>query len=50
MPNYRLQACHEAHAALRQGVATLTLRKALAAPCYALWDEEQGRMVRFPTK
>ncbi len=48
VPNYRLQACHEAHAVLREGVATLTLREALAAPCYALWDEEQERMVRFP--
>ncbi len=50
VPNYRLQACHEAHAVLREGVSTLTLREALAAPYYALWDEEQGRMVRFPKR
>ena len=49
VPNYRLQECHEAHAAL-SGVTALTLWQALLAPCYALWDEERGRMVRFPTR
>ena len=38
------------HVEVSRGVATLTLREALAAPCYALWDEDQGRMVRFPAK
>ena len=48
IPNYRLQACHEAVPALAEGVTTLTLREALHAPSYALWDEDHGRMVRFP--
>ena len=47
MPNYRLQECHEARPELG-AVTTLTLWEALLAPCYALWDEEGGRMVRFP--
>jgi len=46
MPNYRLQECHEARPELGT-VTTLTLWEALLAPCYALWDEEKGRMVRF---
>ena len=46
MPNYRLQECHEARPELGV-VTTLTLWDALLAPCYALWDEEKGRMVRF---
>ena len=28
-------------------LAVLTLRQALRAPAYALWDEEKARMVRF---
>jgi omega-6 fatty acid desaturase (delta-12 desaturase) len=49
VPNYRLRACHEA--AIPSGVVTeLTLRRALTAPCYALWDEQLGRMVRFPQR
>jgi omega-6 fatty acid desaturase (delta-12 desaturase) len=47
VPNYRLQECHEAQPELGS-VTTLTLREALFAPCFALWDEELGRMVRFP--
>ena len=47
VPNYRLRACHEA--AISRGTVTeLTLREALRAPCYALWDEQSGQMVRFP--
>ena len=49
MPNYRLQECHDAIPELA-AVTTLTLRQALLAPCYALWDEERGRMVRFPPR
>lgn len=48
VPNYRLQECHRARPELSGAVTTLTLSKALLAPSYALWDEEQGRMVRFP--
>ena len=50
VPNYRLQECHEAHAGLRDGVTTLTLREALLAPYYALWDEERGQMMPFPSR
>jgi len=46
VPNYRLAACHDAHPALGR-VTTLTLRDALRAPCFVLWDEEHGRMVGF---
>ena len=48
VPNYRLQECHQARPELSGAVTTLTLWQALLAPCYALWDEELGRMVRFP--
>ncbi len=47
VPNYRLQEYHESRPELG-AVTTLTLWDALLAPCYALWDEENGRMVRFP--
>lgn len=47
VPNYRLQACHEARPELGR-VTTLNLWDALNAPTFALWDEENGRMVRFP--
>jgi omega-6 fatty acid desaturase (delta-12 desaturase) len=49
VPNYRLQACHEASESLAR-VTTLSLRDALTAPCFALWDEAAGRMVRFPAR
>jgi len=49
IPNYRLQACHDACPAIT-GIATqLTLKEALGAPSYALWDEALGRMVPFPS-
>lgn len=47
IPNYRLQACHDANPAL-QGAPVLTLRASLRAGTYALWDEDQRRMIRFP--
>ena len=46
IPNYRLQACHEASNAFRT-VPTLSLAKALEQGQFALWDEEKGRMVSF---
>ncbi len=49
VPNYRLQACHEA-TSLLSGVTALSLGEALRAPGFALWDEEQGRMVPFPAR
>ncbi len=48
VPNYRLQACHEALLALGGTVRTLTLAGALRAPSFALWDEAHGRMIAFP--
>lgn len=49
IPNYRLQACHDACSASTMAVATtLSLGEALRAPSFALWDEELGRMVPFP--
>src|SRR5271166_1296292 len=47
VPNYRLQACHEALLALGGGVRTLTLGGALRAPSFALWNETHGRQVHF---
>ncbi len=47
VPNYRLQECHEARGELAN-VTTLTLRQALTAPYFALFDEDKGHMVRFP--
>ena len=49
IPNYRLQACHDARPELRM-VTTLTLRQALLAPFFVLWDEEHGQMARFPRR
>jgi omega-6 fatty acid desaturase (delta-12 desaturase) len=46
VPNYRLGACHEAIQALRP-VRALSLRSGLRAPRLTLWDEAQGRLVRF---
>ncbi len=48
VPNYRLRACHEACADLFGGATVLTLREALAAPSFALWDEATRRMMPFP--
>lgn len=47
VPNYRLQECHEARPEF-QRVTILTLRQAICAPFYALWDEDLRRMVPFP--
>jgi len=47
IPNYRLQACHAAIQHLH-AVPSLTLRDALRAPFFALWDEQRQRMVGFP--
>ena len=48
VPNYRLQDCHRAIPELST-VTTLTLSDALRAPLFALWDEDNGRMTRFPS-
>ncbi len=46
VPNYRLEACHGAIAAL-QSATTLTLRDGFQAIRHMLWDETNRRMVRF---
>jgi omega-6 fatty acid desaturase (delta-12 desaturase) len=46
VPNYRLRGAHEV-VGLSRAVPPLSLRRALAAPRLALWDEEQNRLVRF---
>lgn len=46
IPNYRLAACHAASEYLQQA-PILTLGGALRSAAYWLWDEAQGRMVRF---
>lgn len=46
IPNYRLEACHNAHPAFTTA-RVLGLREGLRASRYALWDEAAGRMVRF---
>ena len=48
IPNYRLEACHNADATF-QLAPKLTLRTALFAMRYTLWDEDLGRMVTFPS-
>jgi len=46
IPNYRLEECHNADAGF-QLAATLTLRTALQAFRYALWDSDLERLVPF---
>ena len=47
IPNYRLEECHRACAAMLSSTTSLSLRQALGAPAFALWDEAKSRMVRF---
>ena len=45
-PNYRLEECHNADAGF-QLASTLTLRTAVQAFRYALWDSDLERLVPF---
>jgi omega-6 fatty acid desaturase (delta-12 desaturase) len=47
IPNYHLEACHQAHPLFQQ-VKTVSFLEGLALFRYKLWDEEKGRMVGFP--
>jgi omega-6 fatty acid desaturase (delta-12 desaturase) len=47
IPNYRLEDCHRRIAGL-QSAPILTLRTAITTLRYALWDDDLGRMVKFP--
>jgi omega-6 fatty acid desaturase (delta-12 desaturase) len=46
VPNYRLAACHRSSVLFRPAVS-LSLGRALGAGNLTLWDEEQGKLVRF---
>jgi omega-6 fatty acid desaturase (delta-12 desaturase) len=46
IPNYNLQACHEAHELFRS-VRPVTLRASLRSLGFRLWDEERRRLVGF---
>ena len=46
IPNYRLEECHNSHTGF-QAVSPLTLRTALQALRYALWDSDRERLVPF---
>jgi omega-6 fatty acid desaturase (delta-12 desaturase) len=48
VPNYRLQACHDALQARDIKVKILTLGAALRAPRFVLWDEARQQMIQFP--
>ncbi len=48
IPNYRLQACHDACRQVTRHATILTLRDALGAPSFALWDEDRRRMTPIP--
>jgi omega-6 fatty acid desaturase (delta-12 desaturase) len=48
IPNYRLQDCHNACLPMTAAATIMTLRDALGAPSYALWDEARGCMVPYP--
>ncbi len=47
VPNYRLEACHRACAALVPALPAMSLLQAWRAPGYALWDEDKACLVRF---
>ncbi len=47
VPNYRLQACHNAAPELRDVTRVVTLRSSLAGWRLALWDERRRALVAF---
>ncbi|HEX6025318.1 MAG TPA: fatty acid desaturase, partial [Solirubrobacter sp.] len=47
IPNYRLRDAHENHAMFAL-TPVVTIRDGFAALRLKLWDEDQGRLVRFP--
>lgn len=48
VPNYKLEACHDTLRARGIVFHTLTMRDALQAPRFVLWDEAGDQMVPFP--
>jgi len=49
IPNYRLRAAHEENP-IFTGTPVITIRSSLGALRLKLWDEEQGRLTRFPAR
>ena len=49
IPNYRLRAAHEEQPLFAR-TPVVTIRSGLAALRLKLWDEERGRLVRFPPR
>jgi omega-6 fatty acid desaturase (delta-12 desaturase) len=49
IPNYNLRAAHEQQA-MFAATPVVTIRESLGALRLKLWDEEQGRLVRFPPR
>ena len=47
IPNYRLEQCQRALAAILPVENVLSLGQAFRAARFTLWDEDRGRMVRF---
>jgi omega-6 fatty acid desaturase (delta-12 desaturase) len=48
IPNYRLQACHDACGVVTDAATVLTLKQVFAASRHVLWDEDAQRMVPLP--
>lgn len=48
IPNYRLQAAHQAVAAVTELSPPLTFLRSLSASRFVVWDEAKGCMTRFP--
>ena len=48
IPNYRLRAAHEALSAVAELAPPLSFLRSLGASRFAVWDEANGRMIRFP--
>jgi omega-6 fatty acid desaturase (delta-12 desaturase) len=46
IPNYRLEECHKANVGFH-AAPQVTLRSALSALRYTLWDADRGRLVPF---
>lgn len=49
IPNYRLRMAHEEQAMFAQ-TPVVTVRSGIKALRLKLWDEESGRLVRYPPR
>jgi len=49
IPNYRLRAAHEEQPMFAQ-TPVITMRSGIAALRLKLWDEQRGRLVRYPAR